>query len=279
VLVCCAHWRGPPERPRFDAPLISGANQMAASIGNTTFRDWMNQLCQPRGNQAEWPSAMVWMLETEFLRQRTVDRTYTGQNVFINRDDHDPLKATVPEKRAVYGLYHLCRKKSARCLKIGEDLFWLLGYEWPNQGNYRMRRADLVGLTREGGLVVFECKLDRNPYAPLAAVLEGLDYLSCLTGERNFDRLAAGFWEWREKLEQDVPPGFEQCEPDPASRQSVILLAPQSYYNLYTQSGRGQGWQNLAAISWQTCPRLGIGFALSDFETPTAQWVDPKSFS
>jgi len=252
----------------------------AAIIENTTFRTWMTQLCQPRGDQPEWPTMMVRMLEEEFVRQRAVDRRYAGQKVFIDRDDHDPLKATVPEKRAVYGLYHLCRKQAGRCLRIGEDPFWLLGYEWPNQGSYRKRCADLVGLTPDGGLVVFECKLDRNSYAPLAAVFEGLDYLSCLTGEHNFERLAAGFWEWHEKLtEEDIPEGFRECEPDYSAQHSVVVLAPQGYYELYTRSQRGQGWRDLAAMRANPGPNLGIGFALSDFSTPTAQWVEPGKFS
>lgn len=247
---------------------------MTTAIENTTFRTWMTRLCQPRGDQPEWPTTMLWMLEAEFLRQRTVDRAYTGKNVFINRDDHDPSKATVPEKRAVYEFYHCCRRESGHCLKVGADRFWLLGYEWPNQGNYRMRRADLVGLAMDGGLVVFECKLDQNPYGPVAAILEGLDYLSCLTSERNFKRLCAGFWEWREKLEdQDVPKGFEQSEPDLTARHSVIVLAPQGYYDKYTRSRRGQGWQDLAESRLQPCPSLQVGFAVSDFRTPESQWA------
>ncbi len=102
------------------------------------------------------------------------------------------------EKRAVYGLYHRCLERDSGRLAIGQDDYWLLSYE--------VRIRELTYATcgsrwhfPSGGLVVFEGKLADNSYPPLSAVLEGLDYLACLTSEPNFLRLQEDFWELVEK--------------------------------------------------------------------------------
>jgi hypothetical protein len=95
-------------------------------------------------------------LHAEFRRQQAVGRCYAGE-VFKYRDGDDPTRATSPEKRRVRDLYHVCLRQAAGCFRVGDTPYWLLGYEWPNQGRDKGRRADLVGLTAAGGLAVFEC--------------------------------------------------------------------------------------------------------------------------
>ena len=151
----------------------------------TTFRVLMDQLLARTGEVPEWPTLLHALLSIVYEQQRESGFAYSSE-VFKDRDDTDPTKATQPEKRRVRDLYHLCHERSGGCLTIGSNFYWLLGYEWPNQGSEKMRRADLVGLNVTGGLVVFECKLDRNPYGPFASILEGLDYLTCLTSELHF---------------------------------------------------------------------------------------------
>jgi len=215
----------------------------------------------PEGNRPEWPLLMCLMLEAELKRQQAEPRAYSGQRVLISRLTHD-FQGGVPEKKAVGGLYHRCFEMGQGCLTIGNDRYWLLSYEVPNQGNYRMRKADLLALSTGGGLVVFECKLADNRYAPVAALLEGLDYLSCLTSETAFNRLQGEFWELREEL-GNVPAGFEEIEPTRDAQHSVILLAPQAYYDLYCRSGRGSGWQQLNSTQWQS-DVLRLRFAVAE---------------
>jgi hypothetical protein len=191
--------------------------------------------------------------------------------VFKDRDDDDPAAAVLPEKRAVKDLYHRCRTETAGVFRIGAEAFWLLGYEWPNQGGDRGRRADLVGLTRQGGLVVFEGKLATNSYSPFAAVLEGLDYLACLTSESNFTKIQDGFSRWAAKQGVTVPPEFQNVAPCSTAEHEVIVLAPADYYGLYSRSVRGTGWQSFAALPASSV--LSIRFAVADFTSPVGTWA------
>jgi hypothetical protein len=210
------------------------------------------------------------MLTAEYLRQRDLGFCYSGE-VFKDRDDDDPSAPVLPEKRAVKELYHRCRSEAGGVFRIGPKAFWLLGYEWPNQGSDRGRRADLVGLNRQGGLVVFEGKLANNSYGPFAAILEGLDYLACLTSGSNFAKIRDGFSRWTTKPGVPVPPEFQNVAPRPSARHEVIVLAPADYYGLYSRSVRGAGWQSFASLP--ASPVLSIRFAVSDFTSPAGTWA------
>lgn len=234
----------------------------------TTFRVLMEQLQAQRGEVPEWPTLLAGLLTAEFDRQREMGFCYSSE-VFKDRDLDDPTMATSPEKRKVRDLYHLCLKQSNGCLTLGEDRYWLLGYEWPNQGSERMRRADLVGLNVAGGLTVFECKLDDNPYGPFASVLEGLDYLTCLAARKNFEKLQSGFVAWSKKQGRVPPTGFENTCPDRAQVHEVIVLAPAGYYRRYSNSERGLGWDRFGIMS---AGSVRIRFAQSDFATMIGTW-------
>jgi hypothetical protein len=106
-------------------------------------------------------------------------------------------------------------------------------------------------MSRDGGLVVFEGKLADNSYPPLSAVLEGLDYLACLTSEPNFVRLQEDFWDLAEKVGK-CPDGFNRIEPTRSARHTVVVTAPQEYYERYNRSRRGQGWKDLALAGAET---------------------------
>jgi hypothetical protein len=239
----------------------------------TSFREMMEHLNSPRGDTPEWPLLLRELLQAEFCRQRTSGHCYAGE-VFKDRDNEDPTSASAPEKRKVRDLYHACRIKTNGCLHIGDTPYWLLGYEWPNQGREKGRRADLVGLTMDGGLVVFECKVDGNSYGPFAAILEGLDYLACLTSEANFEKIRAGFDRWRVKPANRPPPDFDDTCPDRVRRHEVIVLAPRAYFDLYRRSGRGSGWPEFArsALSETSDPVL-IRFAETEYLPAFGIWV------
>lgn len=240
----------------------------------STFRAWMEHLTSPRGNVPEWPWLLRKLLIAEFTRQRAVGFAYAG-DVFKDRDKEDPALATVPEKRQVRDLYHQCLKQTAGLFTVGDTPYWLLGYEWPNQGRDKGRRADLVGLTLDGGLVVFECKLDDNSYGPFAAVLEGLDYLACLTSTPNSEKIVQGFTKWLQKPEKPIPTAFQKVRPDFSRQHQVIVLATRGYFDLYgKRSGRGLGWSSFAGLddSRDEDPVL-IRFAETDYRSPTGSWV------
>jgi hypothetical protein len=231
----------------------------------------MEHLVSPRAGEPEWPWLLRELLTTEFVRWRAVGVRYAGE-VFKDRDADDPAAAVLPEKRAVKELYHRCRVEAGGVFRVGGEAFWLLGYEWPNQGNDRGRRADLVGLNRWVGLVVFEGKLANNSYGPFAAVLEGLDYLACLTSASNFVKVQDGFARWRSKPATAVPEEFRDVSPSGTARHEVIILAPTDYYGLYSRSVRGTGWQSFASLP-PTPSVLSIRFAESDFTSPRGRWV------
>lgn len=208
-----------------------------------SFRQWMECVRTVRGNQPLWPWLLGAALDDEFQRQRSIAEGYQ-EDVVRDRDDHLYQEGD-SERRMTASLYHHCLDKADGCLVVGDEAIWLLGYEWPNQGGVSEmgRRADLVGLRRDGGLVVFECKRSDNADPPLTAVVEGLDYLTCLLRQPNFVKILSGFDRWLAKSNKRIPNGFEGVQPKIDSRPSVIVLAPDIYFSgRYTRSKRGEGW-------------------------------------
>jgi len=235
------------------------------------FRDWTEQLRGVRGDQPLWPWLLGMMLDEEFDRVSRVDESYQ-EEVFKDRDDFEHQDGTT-ERRLVASLYHHCLQHNDGCLEVDGEQIWLLGYEWPNQGGNAEagRRADLVGLRKDGGLVVFECKRDDNADPPLTAVVEGLDYLACLLRPKNFDKITAGFQEWIAKPTKTIPDGFSGVTPDREARPSIVVLAPKEYFQgLYTRSRRGEGWTDISSIGSEICKRFSIQFVSSEYDSPQA---------
>jgi len=206
-------------------------------------------------------------LSVEFAREREIDRHYTGAAILINRLHH-----TVPylrtekkerERRAVYGFAQKNWKEQYGVIIVADEPVWLLSFEVPNQYSHKKRTADLVGIRRDGGLVVFEAKLDGNNFGPIKSVLEGLDYLACLTGRSNFEQIEKEFDSMKNEL--GIPSGFEMVSPKADSVHSVIVLAPNSYYEKYDSPPGQAGWHFLIGNPWKSSVRgLGIGFATSE---------------
>jgi hypothetical protein len=218
---------------------------------------------------------MQWMLQEQLEREQSVERTYDGKRILISRHDHDYREAT-GEKRATYGLYHNCLQRTSGCLSIGDERYWLLSYEVPNQDSRRMQRADLVGLTMSGGLVVFECKLENNSYAPISSLLEGLDYLSALTSGPNFQRIQEEFPQLLNSIGK-TPEGFEEVRPTREACHEVVVLAPSEYYETYDRSGRGTKRCGLGGLRNRS-ETLRFGFASSEldsdkFFSPNVSWT------
>lgn len=239
-----------------------------------SFRSWTTRLRQIQGNQPHWPWLLGSVLDEEFSRQIDVDDGYVGE-VFKDRDEH-PTQEGTTERRMVATLYQCCLTQNGGCLQVGDEPIWLLGYEWPNQGGdaERGRRADLIGLRSDGGLVVFECKRSDNSDPPLTAIVEGLDYLACLLRPRNFQKIDDGFRRWLNKPGKSTPPGFEGVTPARSIRPSLIVLAPEIYYSgRYTRSRRGDGWADVAVIGEEFAQSFRVRFAASEFNSEQAQWV------
>jgi len=233
-----------------------------------SFRDWLDQLRLQRGPKPLWPSLLGATLDAEFRRQTSIDAGYKGE-VFIDRDAH-PLAEGDREERLVATLFRSCHLDAHGCINLDGELIWLLGFQWPNQGgaSQKGRRADLVGLTVDGCLVVFEAKR-ADGEAPLIALTEGLDYLACLLRERNFAKILAGYERWRRKPGRIVPTGFESTVPIRDIRPLLVILAPEAYY-LYrhARSVRSKEWPLLMTAGETMMPSVRIRFAVTDFRSP-----------
>ena len=148
------------------------STQNKAEPEETTFRQLIEVLKKGRGDVPDWPLALLRLFEREFQQPREV--WYTGESVFMDRDDYDHTKAVSGEKSKTRMLFKRCRETTKGCLTIDDEEFWLVSWEDPHFANRPHQCADLLGLSDSGGLVVFECKLE-NSYAPITSVIEGLD--------------------------------------------------------------------------------------------------------
>jgi hypothetical protein len=238
------------------------------------FRTWLHELREVRGNRPLWPVLLGQALNEEFLRQRYADASYAG-DVFKDRDDHH-LTDGDREERLVARLYRSAMETDG-CVHICQEPIWLLGFQWPTQGGVRekKRQADLVGITPEGGLVVFEAKRATGE-PPLIAICEGLDYLACLLRPANFAKILKGFARWRLKPERVIPKRFEETAPNADARPSLVVLGPESYFNgRHARSIRGRDWPLLAGNPSGFLPSIDLQFAATDFKSTTL-WV-PQS--
>ena len=247
---------------------------------DTRFRTWMTQLCEPAGDRPEWPLVFQWTMQEQLRREQEVARTYDGSRILIPRSNRSIDQIKKPENRAVYGLYHECLAETDGCLTIDEDKYWLISYEVPSQENRKGQRADLLGLTTSGGLVIFEGKLGANRYTPIAALLEGLDYLACLTSRPNFVRVRKEFSSLKTEIGV-IPKRFDDIEPTADACHEVIVLAPLEYYRKYDSSGRGTGWQSLSILH-DLPGSVRLGFAVSEpdsdgFFSRQVHWCDSGS--
>lgn len=238
-----------------------------------SFRAWMDQLRGVQGDQPNWPWLLGAAIADELSRQVAIDDGYEGE-VFKDRDNHEFQEGS-SERRLVQTLYHRCLAQNQGCLEIDSERFWLLGYEWPNQGGMaeKGRRADLIGMTKSGGLVVFECKREDNTDPPITAMVEGLDYLACLLRPMNFQQISDGFQAWVNKPGKQIPEGFEGVVPV-RDNPAIVVLAPAIYYlGRYSRSRRGEGWSEIGSVGCQAFLPVTVQFAASDFESPIAHWV------
>lgn len=238
-----------------------------------SFRIWLEQLRNVRGHRPLWPVLLGAALDSEFQRQRSIDESYKG-DVFKNRDDHK-LDEGEKEERLVAQLYRSALAADG-CLDLGSQRIWLLGFQWPTQGGVREigRRADLVGMTSEGGIVVFEAKRADGD-APLIAITEGLDYLACLLRDKNFEKICIGYKKWIASRLHAIPDGFSGVVPDASIRPTLIVLAPETYYSgRQARSIRGKDWPLLAAVGESFIPSVCVKFAATDFRTTTL-WLPP----
>lgn len=239
-----------------------------------SFRVWLEQLRAVRGRQPLWPVLLGAALDVEFKRERAIDECYQG-DVFKDRDDH-PLDDGEKEERLVARLYRSALAGDG-CLKLGSLRIWLLGFQWPTQGGSKEkgRRADLVGMTSDGGLVLLEAKV-ANGDAPLIALAEGLDYLACLYRVGNFKKVRSGFAKWIANRQYSIPDGFTGVVPDASIRPTLVVLAPEAYFTgRHARSIRSKDWPYLAAVGHSFIPSVGVKFVATDFRSTTL-WVPPN---
>lgn len=218
----------------------------------------------PDGDRPEWPLLMRRMLHEELERARQIDCEYAGERILIPRVQHE-FDGAHGENRATYGLYHRSLAETSGLLTIVDERYWLLSYQVPNQHHEARRRADLLALTPQGGLRVFECKAALGSTAPVAAMLEGLDYLACLLSPPNFTRLGNELGQLRGAT-LPVPGGFGEVAPQAGAQHGVIVLAPEEYFRSFTRSQRGLGWRELAAAGRRGSQCVELGFAVAEID-------------
>lgn len=247
-------------------------------MNDSLFREIMVSLLRTEdGNRKAKPDyerIFRALLAAQFNAEMLVDRHYRGKDILIDRKNLEK-KNTESERGACLGLFQQVERQNG-LLRIGADDFRLIGYEVPNQGSFRGRRADLLGTNKEGGLVLFECKLAGNSYGPFMAVLEGLDYLAALLNHENFQRI-------QEELERpfyddDEPPPWTQL--DRNSVQEVIVLATGKYFER-VKDDRVQdlGWEVLNDCIIESTPAVRVRFASTEvssdigYDAARCKWV------
>jgi hypothetical protein len=120
-----------------------------------SFRDLMNSLKTVRGERPLWPALIGEMLEEKFQKQRGVDEGYEGAEVAISRIKHT-WRAGNNERNLVQQLYHNAVQENVGIVTVGKEDFWLLGYEWPNQGGAAERgQFGPADITNAGGLSAY----------------------------------------------------------------------------------------------------------------------------
>lgn len=250
------------------------------------FRNWFQFLGGLRGNRIEWPQLLRKLFDEEVERVRRDGVPYVG-DVFLDRDEkcleHEKHPKQHLERVLVQRLYREVHRHHGGVLVVGGEPVWLISFEVPNQAAAPKCRADLLGLKRDGSLVVFECKPLDGGASPLHALLEGLDYLSHLLIPANVERLKSGLARWRAKRRDEsvvsrVPAEFLFVEIDPAARHEVIVLAPPEYFRLHWTDPKKtvEGWHMLADRFWPDLPtKTGVELAITDYTSSVCPLFEP----
>ena len=245
----------------------------------SSYRDLFAHLGSTRGHTPHWPIVLRQLLARDFARQQP-DLSAYKSTVATLRADSSWEHLEKGEDRATRRLFKTCEDDTQSVFTIGDERFLLLGWQWPNQAGKRGCRADLVGLNRTGGLVVFEAKGPVNTDSPLQAMLEGLDYLVHLTLRQNFAQIEALYKQLATESTSDLPfppKHFSGKKPSLLAPHEVIVLAPSAYYERYTRSGktagRGHGWHEFAGSATADSVTLRFRYAKTDFKETSATWV------
>lgn len=230
------------------------------------FRDLLDVAKSVQGERPLWPSVLGSLLDSEFKSQRAIDAAYKG-DIVINRFQYVRPR-DVGEVSLVAMLFESATRERGVVQVEGENV-WLLGFQWPTQGGRQEvgRKADLVGITQSGSLVVFEAKAT-NGEPPLTAVLQGLDYLACFLRPTNFAKIQSGFQLLRSNLPYEIPVEFGATVPSCTERPKLVVLAPEEYYSgLYSRSIRGREWPWLADVGETFIPSVEVLFCHTDFKS------------
>jgi len=245
---------------------------------SSVYRDLHRQLGDTKGPKPHWPIMLRQLLAVEFVRQQSELTAYKGK-VPIKRTISNLADVGVPEEKAVRRLIDNCEKSHDSILTIRDESFLLLGWQWPNQGSAKGRRADFVGVNTSGGLVVFEAKL-RNGETPFMAMLEGLDYLVHFVLEDNFSQIKKFYETRRDESTAELPfppKAFARTKLSLSAPHEVIVLGSADYYRTHTNSGkkagRGHGWEEFAGPASAGPFEFQLRFAETDFSGATAKWV------
>ena len=239
---------------------------------DSTVRHWMNVLGEMSGRRVEWPQLLRSILAHEFRQMREHGVPYKGE-VFQDRDGYAKLHANHAsphrEDLTVYRFYDAIHSAKGGLLTIDDEEVWVVSAQVPNQGSRTRCCADLVGLRKDGALVVFECKVEGNRNdSPLKALLECLDYTGHLMLRSNIDKFNEGLNRWSEKRE--VPDGFGGVCLNAESKPVVLVTAPQQYFDLHRSDSqeREQQWWLLSERLWpDSAEPFRLDFVVTDYSS------------
>lgn len=247
----------------------------------TGFRRWLEMLRRRRGpgNAPLWPMLLGAAFDAEFQHERKADASYKGK-IFIDRDQH-PIGESETEPSLIKKFYKALHSNGQNgCLTFGSERIWIIGYQFPTQGGnpHKKRQADLIGITAKGALVIFEAKSKSSRDALLLAIVEGLDYLTCLLRPKNFEKLVKGFQEseWlkrRKKIDNLIPQGFDNVLPNPEPMPWLIVLAPDSYF---AKQPEKCDWSVLKSGE-RLMKNVQLAFATTDFKSPELKSAQPST--
>lgn len=258
--------------------LIPATDSTHCPDADSHFRTWFKCLHKLQDRRLEWPQLLRFMISEELSRMQNTGISYTGEEVFIDRDKLAQKRKThlkqEDEVIQCYRLYCDAHEKTSGALNIAGEPIWIISCQVPNQGNHRKRCADLLGLRRDGSLVVFEAKVEGGT-SPLYAVIEGLDYLGHLLIADNMARLTNGFEQWRTRhgspdVYSQTPPGFEDVHICPKAKHSVLVLAPLEYYEFHRTDAKGinQGWEYVSDRYWPKSKlAVRLDFAVTNYSS------------
>jgi len=134
----------------------------------------------------------------------------------------------------------------------------------------------MVGVRRDGSLVVIECKLaSHKNQQPLPALFQATDYLASFLAQKNFEKLARDAARRTEDFRRrgGLPAEFDVVEVSISRKSQAVVLAPRVYYERFKDYCSWKEFLRDFTTQTDSCS-FGFKAVLSDFLTNVAPALD-----